>query len=357
MRGTVSKYEITLKRPAKRRLLRLIRKRTTPHGYIQRARIILLSAEGHSIADICDILGVDRQVVRRWRKRYIEDGEGALRDRRRSGRPKEIAARVWEKVATLVVQPPEHFNIALNRWTVRELSRFLKKRFRLKVSRSSLSRFLRAMALKPHRIRYFLNPKGPDFDKKSQRICRLYISPPAGVAVLSLDEKPGVQVRSRKYPTLPMKSGKVARVEFEYKRHGTRNIFAALDIRTGKVIVEVTKDRKLPRVMAFLDLVRKHYPRGKVIIITDNINSRRGKDAKAWLAKYPRFRFVYTPYHGSWLNQVEIWFSILTKKCLRFRSWDRPRKLATAVYRFVRRWNRDLAKPFKWTYTGKILQA
>lgn len=357
MRGSVSKYEITLKRPVKRRLAWLVRKRTTPHAIIQRARILLLSADGHSIADTCDILSMDRQVVRRWRKRFIEEGEHALKDHTRSGRPKEIGAKVWEKVATLIVQPPENFKLALNRWSVRELSRFIDERFGWRVSRSSLSRFLRSMALKPHRIRYFLNQTDPDFDKKARRICRLYISPPAGVAVLSLDEKPGVQVKSRRHPTLPMQPGKVERVEFEYKRHGTRNIFAAFDIRTGEVIVEVTKDRKVPRVIAFLDLVRKRYPRGRVIIITDNINTRRGPDAKAWIKRHPRFQFVFTPYHGSWLNQVEIWFSILSRKCLRGASFDAPRKLAAAVYRFVKRWNRKLAKPFEWTYTGRVLQA
>jgi transposase len=357
MRGSVSKYQITLKRPVKRRLVWVTRKRTTPFAIVQRARIVLLSAEGCTVADICQILGVDRQVARRWRKRFIEEGEDALMDRRRSGRPKSIEARVWEKVATLVVQPPENFNVALNRWTVRELSTYLAERYGWRVGRSSLSRFLRSMALKPHRIRYFLNPTDPEFDKKAAKICRLYIAPPAGVAVLSVDEKPGVQVRSRRHPTRPMRPGKVARVEFEYTRHGTRNVFAAFDIRTGIVIVEVTKDRKVPRVLAFLDQIRRAYPRGRVIIITDNINTRRGPEAKAWLEAHPRFRFVFTPYHGSWLNQVEIWFGILTRKCLRGVSFDSLAKLAAAVYRFTTRWNRDLARPFEWTYTGKVLHA
>ena len=240
---------------------------------------------------------------------------------------------------------------------MRELSRFLRERYGWSVSRSSLSRFLRSMALKPHRIKYWLNPADPDFDEKARRICRLYISPPAGTAVLSVDEKPGVQALSRRFPNRPMKAGRPTRVEFEYKRNGTRNIFAAFDIRTGKVIVEVTKDRKVPRVIAFLDQIRRHFPRGKVIIITDNINTRRGPDARAWLARHPRFSFVFTPYHGSWLNQVEIWFCILTRKCLRHRSFDSVRALAGAINRFVRRWNATMARPFAWTYTGKVLHA
>jgi len=357
MRGSVSKYPIALKRPVQRRLVWLTRKRSMPHWAVLRAQIVLLSAAGLAIADICDTLSVDRQVVRRWRRRFRESGEAGLFDRPRSGRPPEIEKKVWEKVATVVVQPPSKFNVELSRWSVRELSEFLRERYSLVVSRSSLSRFLRAMALKPHRIKYWLNPTDPDFDAKAQRICRLYISPPVDTTVLSLDEKPGVQALSRRHPTRPMRRGQVARVEFEYRRHGTRNIFAAFNVKTGAVIVKVTRDRKVPRVIAFLNLVRATYPRGRVIIITDNINTRKGAEAKAWLARYPRFSFVFTPFHGSWLNQVELWFSILSRKCLRGRSFTSVRKLANAIYRFADRWNRELAKPFEWTYTGKVLHA
>src|SRR4029078_9538745 len=130
------------------------------------------------------------------------------------------------------------------RWSLRELSTFLRRRYRWKVSRSSLSRVLRAMALKPHRIKYWLNPADPDFDAKAAAICRLYLDPPPRTTLLSLDEKPGVQARSRKHPTILMTPGRLGRGEFKYKRHGTRNVFASFNVRTGHVIVEVTADRK-----------------------------------------------------------------------------------------------------------------
>lgn len=357
MRGSVSKYMIRLKKKQRWRLKRIVRRRRPSHWLVLRAKIVLLSVSLKRIDAVCAALSLDRQVVRRWRKRFVEGGIGALKDRPRRGRLPTIAAKVWQKVATLVVQPPTNFGLELSRWTVRELSSFLKTRYGWTVSRSSISRFLRSMALKPHRVKYWLNPKDPEFDKKAARICRLYLRPPKGKTVLCIDEKPGVQAISRKYPDLPMRPRHARRVEFEYRRNGTRNIFAAFNIRTGHVIVQVTEDRKAPRVVGFLKLIAATYRRGPIILITDNINTRRSPEVQQWMDAHPRFSFEFTPYHGSWLNQMEIWFGIMSGKCLRGRSFTSVRKLANAVYRFVRRWNREMARPFNWTYTGKVLHA
>jgi transposase len=357
MRGTVSRHPIRLKQKQRRRLERLVRRRTPSHWLVQRARMILLLADGWGINEVATDLGIDVQVVQRWRNRFLENGIDGLRDRHRSGRPPVIKPKVWQKVVVLVVQPPEKFGLELARWTIRELIAYLAKRWGWRVGRSSVGRFLQTMALKPHRIQYWLNPTDPDFDAKAARICRLYLDPPRGATVVCIDEKPGVQAKSRIHPTIPMSCGRPARVEFEYKRHGTRNVFAALNVKTGKVIVEVTADRKIPRVIAFLDLVYRTYRRGRLIIVTDNINTRTGPDARAWLKAHPRASFVFTPFHGSWLNQVEIWFSILSNKCLKNRPFAGVRQLAAAVKKFAIRWNRELAHPFEWTYTGKVLHA
>jgi hypothetical protein len=213
------------------------------------------------------------------------------------------------------------------------------------------------MALRPHRIKYWLNPKDPEFDKKAAKICRIYLRPPKGVTVLSLDEKPGVPVRSRKHPDRAMRRGQARRIEFEYKRHGTRNIFCAFNIRTGHALVKVTKNRKLPLVLEFIGMICNRYRRGKLLLITDNINTRRGRNARAIRRAYPRIRFVYTPFHGSWLNQVEIWFSILTRKCLRHAAFSTGRQFAAAIYAFTRYWNDEIGHPFQWTSNGKVLHA
>jgi transposase len=291
MQGTVSKYRVALKRKQRRWLDRVIRRRTPSHWLVLRAKVILLAAEHKSIQTICLMLSIDRQVVRRWCKRFSEGGVHALGDRPRSGRPPVIEPKVWQKVATVVVQPPTKFDLELPRWSLREPSLFLNKRFGWKVSRSSLSRFLRSMALKPHRIKYWLNPTDPDFDEKAAAICKLYLDPPPRTVLLSVDEKPGVQARSRKHPTIPMAPGRPARVEFEYKRHGTRNVFAAFNVRTGHVLVEVTADRKLPRVIAFLNLICATYHRGRIVIITpgrDPTPRRGSRVTHACLLSSPR---------------------------------------------------------------------
>ena len=154
-----------------------------------------------------------------------------------------------------------------------------------------------------------------------------------------------------------MRPGRPRKDEFEYKRKGTRCVFAAFNIRTGHVIADVTPNRKIPRVLSFLNRIYAAYPRGKIVMVTDNIHTRRGKDAKAWLASHRRASFVFTPYHGSWLNQVEIWLGIMTGKCLRGRSFESTRALAAAIRAFVRRWNREMARPFNWTYSGRVLHA
>jgi transposase len=299
MRGTVSKYPVRLNVQRRRRLEAIVRRRSPSHWLVCRAKVILLSATRMPIVAICAALSLDRQVVRRWRKRFIAGGVEALKDKDRPGRPKAIAPAVWQKVATLVVQSPANFGLPFARWSVRDLSMFLAQRYDWSVSRTTLSRFLRSIALKPHRVKYWLNPTDPDFDAKAAVICELYIAPPPRTVVLSLDEKPGVQAISRKYPTRPPTRGHIARVEFEYKRHGTRNIFAAFNIKTGHVLVEVTEDRSTPRVLAFLDQILRLYRRGPIVIITDNIHTRRGAAAREWLARHPRVSFVFTPFHGS----------------------------------------------------------
>jgi transposase len=324
---------------------------------VQRARIVLLSADGLGVQEIADMLSVDHQVVRRWLKRYLADGFDGLKDRRRSGRPAEIGPHIWQKLATLVVQLPEKFRVPLARWSVRALVDFVARRYGWSISRASVSRFLRSMALKPHRVRYWLNPSDPDFDKKAARICRLYVSPPAGTTVLSLDEKPGVQALRRLHASRAIRPGKPERVEFEYERRGTRNVFAAFNIKTGHVIAWVTPDRKTPNVMSFLDHLAHFYRRGRLMIITDNISTRTGEAANNWLRCHPRVEFVFTPKHGSWLNQIEIWFGILTRSALRHRSFADVRALTNAIYAFTKHWNAVLAHPFEWTYTGKVLVA
>jgi transposase len=357
MRSRVSAYGVRLKAKQRKRLEAVVRRRSPQHWLVVRAKIVLLSHRGLRIHEICAALSEDHQVVRRWLKRYREHGDDGLRDRERTGRPPVIEPKVWQKLATLVVQSPERFGVPLARWSVRALEQFLPERYGWQASRSSISRFLRSMALKPHRMKYWLNPTDPEFDKKAAAVCKLYIAPPAGTTVLSIDEKPGIQALRRLRPTRMLRAGQPKRVEFEYQRKGTRNLFGAFNIKTGEVLVWVTPNRSMPYVLEFLDQLLRRYRYGPVIIITDNINTRTGPDAERWLAAHPRVRFVFTPKHGSWLNQIEIWFGIFTSQALRHRSFANVAHLARAIYQYARHWNKRLAHPFEWTYTGKVLAA
>lgn len=357
MRKRVTKYQVKLNHKRKRRLETLVRRRSPQHWMVQRAKIVLLSGKGFSIQQICSSLSLDHQVVRRWLKRYLAAGFDGLCDNPRPGRPASIEACVWQKLATLVVQSPEKFGVPLARWSVRALAEFLARRHGHHVSRSSVSRFLCSMAFKPHRVKYWLNPGDPDFDEKAARICKLYVEPPSGATVLSLDEKPGIQALRRTRIQQQLRARKPLRIEYEYERLGTRNLFAAFNVKTGNVIAWVTEDRATPNVLAFLDHLTQLHRRGRIVIITDNISTRTGDSAKNWLQRHPRVEFVFTPKHGSWLNQVEIWFGILTRAVLRHASFDSLNALTRAIVAFTRHWNDVIGHPFEWTYTGKVLAA
>jgi transposase len=357
MQRRVTKYRVRLKPKGRRRLEAVVRRRSPAHWMVIRARIVLLSHKGHGIQEIAAALSVDHQVVRRWLKRYLALGFDGLRDQPKTGRPAKFAPCVWQKLATLVVQSPAKFDIPRQRWSVRALRDFLLERHGWKISHASVSRFLRSMALKPHRLRYWLNPSDPDFDRKAAKICRLYVSPPADATVLSLDEKPGIQALRRLRPDHPPRKGKPARLEFEYERCGTRNLFAAFNVKTGHVVAWMTPNRSTAYVLAFLDHLVRFYRHGRLVIITDNISTRTGAQARAWLRSHPRVRFVFTPKHGSWLNQVEIWFGILTRSALRHASFDNLKALERVVLAFTRHWNEVIGHPFEWTYTGKVLAA
>ena len=357
MRGKLSPYRVKLNKKRRKRLQQVVRRRTPQHWMVVRAQIVLLSDQGIRNGEIAHRLSLDLQVVRRWLKRYLAEGFDGMKDRQRKGRPPEIEPKVWQKLATLVVQSPEKFGIPIARWSVRSLRDYVQERYGWQIGRQSISSFLRAMALKPHRVKYWLNPDDPDFDEKAAAICKLYVSPPEKTTVLCLDEKPGIQALRRTHQERHMRQGKPVRVEFEYERKGTRNLFGAFNIKTGHVLPWVTPDRSTPYVIEFLNQILRHYRRGPIVIITDNINTRTGAAANDWLERHPRVRFVFTPKHGSWLNQIEIWFGILSRKALAHRSFASVLKLANAIYQFARHWNDKLAHPFEWTYTGKVLRA
>ena len=226
------------------------------------------------------------------------------------------------------------------------------------ISKSLVSEWLRTANLKPHRVQAWLTSKDPEFDKKAAVIADLYFDPPPCSAIISIDEKPGMQALERRYATLPMVPGIPARVEFEYKRHGVLGLFGGFNIKTGEVLVKCTEQRKVVDFIEYLDLLAEKYPAGTVYCVLDNLNIHKNWQVEKWRARHHgRFVFVFTPTHASWLNQVECWFSILDRKCLRRGSFPSKAKLAEDVRGFTDLWNAVHKHPFNWSEDAKWVRS
>lgn len=281
----------------------------------------------------------------------------AVADAPRSGRPPVITTAVkCELVKLACDRPPD---VALSAvWTQQMLADELERQCGTRVSRSTVQRVLSAEGLRPHRVRLWLHSPDPKFREKVERVCALYLSPPRGSAVVCIDEKP-MQAIARRHPTKRDADASVRR-EFEYVRHGTCCLLAGFDVRTGKVLGHVVGRRTGPALVAFLERVAKRYPRGHVYVVWDNLNIHSDGREKRW-SKFnrrhgKRFHFVHTPLHASWVNQIEIWFSILQRRLLRHGSFSGKPALCEAVLGFIAHWNRIEAHPFRWTFTGRFDQ-
>ena len=245
-------------------------------------------------------------------------------------------------------------------WSLDSLLSVFRRRHRSQMSRSSLHRILHRADLRPHRMRVWLHSPDPHFRAKVNRICDLYVNPPPDAVVLSVDEKPGIQARGRRHPGCPALPGRAGRFEFEYIRHGTRTLLAAFDVKTGYVHGKVGPSRSAKDLVEFMESIARRYPRGTVYIIWDNLNIHYDGKTNRWTEfnrrHGGRFRFVYTPLHASWVNQIELFFSILTRRILRSGVFESRVALSRAIRSFLSFWNRHEAHPFNWTFRGYPLQ-
>ena len=226
------------------------------------------------------------------------------------------------------------------------------------MSESQAHEILRAAEIKPHLLeQWVMSELGPDFDAQAAEVCGLYLDPPEGTLVVSIDEKTGIQAKAPTRTDIQARPGKPARREHEYVRNGTQNLFAALRVHTGEVSAMAAKTRNRFDLLRFLEQLEAEIPAGKqVIAISDNLSTRTTQEVSDWLADHPRWRFVFTPKHASWLNQVEIFFSILARRLLKRGAFTSERDLAHQMLAFVETYNQT-ARPFNWTYTGKVLAA
>jgi hypothetical protein len=238
-------------------------------------------------------------------------------------------------------------------WTQRALQAELLLQTGETMSLSEIRRTLWCGGLRPHRVRIWVHSPDPDFHAKVKVICDLYLNPPSGAVVLSVDEKTGMQARSDLYPMHVSEQGEMRR-EFEYVRNGTHTLIASFDIRTGEVFGGCWR-RTAKGVDRFLEALAKKYPTGDVYIVWDNLNVHKGPEIEAFNARHGgRFRFVHTPLHASWMNQIEVWFSILQRRVLKHGSFASRTDLEAAVMGFIRHWNTVERRPFRWRFRGEF---
>ena len=320
---------------------------------VRRARIILYCARGVAHEEIARRLETSAGQVRKWRRRFGEWSLDGLFDAPRITPQEQI------RVLGVACRDPQQFGEARTLWSVKSLTKVLLQSGRVRaISPTSVWRILRNAGIKPHKVKMWCTSTDPLYDEKLADITSLYLEPPTGEPVLSIDEKTGMQALSRAHALRRPRPGQVGKDEFEYRRNGTRCLFACLNVRTGDVLGRLSATRKSVDFLSFMDEVARTYRQGRVHVVVDNLNTHYGPAVRVWNERHGnRFVFHYTPTHGSWLNQVEIFFGILSRRVLRYASYATTRLLDNAVLRFLRQWNEEEGHPFRWTYRGETLVA
>ena len=344
---------------ARRMVLEAIARRACGEARLhRRARLVLLAAKGESVASIARRLGTSRSRVAEWLGRFQADRLDGLRDQPRSGRPPEITPLERHQVVAAACQAPQDFGLSDVRWTHERLGQAIVSAGLVRaISPASVGRILGEAEIKPHRIKQWCYSDDPAFQQKMRHIVDLYVHLPKGEPVLGIDEKSGVQALSRRRPLVPAGPGRAGRLDFEYRRNGTCCLFACFNVATGKVLGRCTRQRTRSDFLAFMDEVASVYRQGRVHVVLDNLNTHcdtgQGAFMTDWNRRHAgRFVFHYTPTHGSWLNQIELWFSILSRRILRYGDFPLVQDLVAVIEAFIRQWNQTEAHPFRWTYEG-----
>lgn len=339
-------HEIVLTAEARDELIALTRSKLTSVRLAQRARIVLLAADGLQNKDIAAQVGVGRNLVTRWRERYVQLGlAGIERDLPRGAPPLRV------DVARLVELTIESTPDAATHWSTRTMAA------KLGVSSASISRHWRAKGLKPHLVRSFKVSRDPKFVEKLEDIVGLYLAPPEHAIVLCCDEKSQVQALDRTQPGLPLKKGRAATMTHDYKRNGTTTLFAALNVLDGQVIAQCQQRHRHIEWLRFLRQINRETPKGKTLhLICDNYATHKHPNVQKWLEKHPRFNMHFTPTSASWLNMVERFFRDISENRLRRGVFTSVPELTSAIDQYIVNHNNN-PKPFIWTASARdILQ-
>jgi transposase len=329
-----------------------VRSRTIDHRYAQRARIVLLAAEGVSNRSIGARVGMHYNQVAVWRRRFVDFGTDGLFDLERPGRrPIYDHDDIILLVKFATETPPPSYA----RWTCELLARRMNER-EIPISASQVWRICRALDLKPWQTESWMTSHDPDFLSKAADVCGLYLNPPENAVVYSVDEKSQIQAKSRPTRTRPAVPGMRVRRDPNYVRNGTCVLFAALDVHDGGVDGWVTDSTRSTNFVAFLQDLVTRTPAGLDLhCIADNLSAHTTALVNEFLEANPHVHLHFTPTHASWLNQVELFFSILERRLLRHGEFHSVDDLADRIIAFIREYNQD-ARPFRWTYDGRPLR-
>jgi transposase len=325
----------------------IVRAPTSEQRRVMRARIVLRAADGVANQHVARELGVALMTVKLWRRRYSEAGIAGLADAPRPGHPPTYGREERDRVMALAMGPPPE---GTSHWSVRHMAT------ETGMSPSTVHRLFRERGLQPHRTETFKWSTDPALEAKIRDVVGLYLDPPEGAIVLSLDEKTQIQALDRTQPMLPLRPGQVERHTHDYTRHGTTCLFAALEVGSGKVTTDHRSRHTGADFLAFLQRVERAYRGQELHIVLDNVSTHKTPDVRAWLTKHPRITFHFTPTSASWMNQIETWFGILTRQAVRRGSFASVEELIAMIDAFTRQWNTG-SSPFAWVKTADEILA
>jgi transposase len=321
---------------------------TLERRYVERAQVVLYSQQGLTIDQIMEKTGLSRRAVNKWRNRFREKGMDGLKDAPRPGKTPTVTAIQRSMVIQKACEKPEG---GYTNWSQARIGE------EVGISQSKVHQILKEADLKPHKTEYWCGKSpDPEFESKMIEIIGLYMNPPENAIVICVDEKTQIQALDRTQPELPLRAGAPKRLTSTYTRHGTVALLAALAVHSGEITARTVESNNAKNFLSFLKKLDRTYRNAKLHIIADNLAIHKNKEVKKWIKGKRKISLHFTPTYSSWLNQVEIWFNILSKDVLKGGVWKSREQLIKQIMEYIDTYNKTRAKPFEWTYTGKPLK-
>ena len=342
-----AKFELTAEQEATLKMW--VGSHKTQQRHSRRAQVILLSAQGLTLEEISARSGLNRTNCMKWRKRFAVGGLDGLQDKPRKGRPPTITPWQRAQVIRLACERPSN---GANAWSRRELARVTG------LGSTTVHRILEGASLKPHKVHHWCGKSpDPEFEPKQTDIIGLYLDPPENALIFSVDEKSQIQALDRTQPELPLRPGNPKRHTATYTRYGTTCLLAALAVHEGTVEARCVDSNSRHVFLDFLKRLYRAHPHKHLHVIVDNLPLHKHPDVMEWVSRRRRLTLHFTPTYASWLNQIEIWFRIFSQDVVKGGIWRSKKELVDQIMLYIKRYNRDRAHPFTWTYTGKVLVA